>query len=133
MSFNILVVAPHPDDEVVGCGGTMAKAIKKGNKVFVQYLSSGDSIEETREKEAKKVCSFLNISDHQFLRLKDQSFKMSAKNIQKILEYWKKIQPDIIYINHELDSDYEHKIAYQMVSEAYWKYNLLNSVILLEY
>ncbi len=86
MSHNVLVIAPHPDDEVIGCGGTIAKAVKNEDKVFVQYLSSGDSIEKTREKEAGKVCSFLGISDHQFLRLKDGTFKVSAQNIIRIIK-----------------------------------------------
>jgi len=120
----ILVIAPHPDDEIIGCGGTIAKAIENKNNVYVQYLSSGDRIEKQREEEAKKVCSFMKITDYQFLRLKDQTFKVSAQNISRIIKYWEKIKPDFIYINHDLDADYEHKIAYQMISQAYWRYNI---------
>ena len=36
----ILVIAPHPDDEIIGCGGTIAKAIENNNNVYIQYLSS---------------------------------------------------------------------------------------------
>lgn len=122
--LNILVVAPHPDDEVAGCGGTIAKAVEKGYEVNVLYLSSGDSIEKTREKEAEEVCSFLKITDLEFLRLKDRTFKINAVNIQKVTESFNRIQPDYVYVNHELDSDYEHKIAYRLVSEAHWRYNL---------
>ena len=59
----ILVIAPHPDDEIIGCGGTIAKAIENNNNVYIQYLSSGDRIEKRREEEAKKVCSYMKITD----------------------------------------------------------------------
>jgi LmbE family N-acetylglucosaminyl deacetylase len=41
MTKNILVIAPHPDDEVLGCGGTMAKLAREGNNVFVLIASKG--------------------------------------------------------------------------------------------
>lgn len=120
----ILVIAPHPDDEIIGCGGTMAKAINNKDKVYVQYLSSGDSKEKIREKEAENACSFMKVTDYEFLRLKDETFKVTARNISEITRFWKKIKPDFVYISHNLDSDYEHKIAYQMITGTYWRYNL---------
>ena len=41
--MRILVVAAHPDDEVLGCGGTLAKAIAAGAEVAVQFLGEGIS------------------------------------------------------------------------------------------
>lgn len=121
---NLLIIAPHPDDEVLGCGGTIAKAREKGHEINVLYLSSGDNNEKTREKEAEKVCSFLEIDGFHFMRLKGGSFKVDHKNVQKIIKHFKKLEPDYIYINHEFDSDHEHKIAYRLVSESHWRYNL---------
>ena len=42
-SKNILVVASHPDDEVLGCGGTIYNLKKKGAKISVLFLSDGES------------------------------------------------------------------------------------------
>ena len=39
----ILVVAAHPDDEVIGCGGTIAKLKKQGNEIYVLFVSDGES------------------------------------------------------------------------------------------
>lgn len=124
MVKNIMVIAPHPDDEILGCGGTIAKAISQGHNVFVLYLSSGDSIESEREKEAIKVCKFMGIKRYNFLRLKDQTFKVSAENIQNIIKIFNEIKPEIIYINHGEDADFEHAIAYQLISQVFWRYNL---------
>ena len=137
MVRNIVIVAPHPDDEILGCGGTIAKAISQGHNVSVLYLSSGDSIENKREKEAIQVCKFMGIKNYDFLRLKDQTFKVSAENIQSVIKIFNKLKPEIIYINHGEDADFEHVIAYQLISQVFWRYNLqsakkINGMILYE-
>jgi LmbE family N-acetylglucosaminyl deacetylase len=64
----VLVVAPHPDDEVLGCGGLIHKVKSAGGKVFVLYLTVGDtrdftkrglSTKNERIEEIKKVAKFL--------------------------------------------------------------------------
>jgi len=42
-SERILILAPHPDDETLGCGGTIQKALLQGKTVKVVFLTSGDS------------------------------------------------------------------------------------------
>jgi LmbE family N-acetylglucosaminyl deacetylase len=39
----ILVIAPHPDDEVLGCGGTIAKYTKQGDEVYLCIVTKGYS------------------------------------------------------------------------------------------
>lgn len=66
----LLVVAPHPDDEVLGCGGFIKKIKKLGGKVYVLFLTLGDTQDysdkgtstfEERKKEVEDVASFLKI------------------------------------------------------------------------
>ena len=61
----LLVIAPHPDDEVIGPGGTLIMAADKGKAVHVLFLTSGRAGEAaTREKEAREVsdiCGFQTI------------------------------------------------------------------------
>ena len=40
---NIIVFAPHPDDDIIGCGGSIARQLQQGNKVSIVYLTSGDA------------------------------------------------------------------------------------------
>ena len=39
--MNVLVIAPHPDDEVLGCGGTIAKHAKEGDKIYLCVVTKG--------------------------------------------------------------------------------------------
>jgi len=121
--IKILVIAAHPDDEIIGMGGTITKLIEKGVKVEVLYLSSGDSQQKVREKEAKAVADFLKIRRTYFMRLFDQDFVFNQTNVAKLIAYYRKIKPGYLYINHENDADSEHKIAYQLVTESHWRYN----------
>ncbi|MFW6638450.1 PIG-L deacetylase family protein [Nocardiopsis algeriensis] len=43
----VLVYSPHPDDETLGCGGLMSKAKKAGAEVFVQFLTVGDTADQS--------------------------------------------------------------------------------------
>ena len=54
--MRILVLAAHPDDEVLGCGGSIAKWAKEGNEVFVTIMAEGStSRDKTRDRDARKV------------------------------------------------------------------------------
>ncbi len=119
----ILIISPHPDDEILGCGGTIIKAIEKGDEVFVVYLTSGDSNQKIREKEALAVCKYLEINHHYFLRFQKNGLTISLENIGVLVKIFRKIKPDIVYINHDQDADNEHRISYGLVMEAYWRYN----------
>lgn len=64
----LLVIAPHPDDEVIGCGGLMQKVKSTGGKVYVQFLALGDtndfskkgkSTGSERLREIEKAAKFL--------------------------------------------------------------------------
>lgn len=69
----LLIIAPHPDDEVIGCGGLIARVKEKGGKVFVLFLTNGDtkdfskagkSTEKVRAKEIEKVAKFFKYDDY---------------------------------------------------------------------
>ena len=51
----ILVVAAHPDDEVLGCGGTLIKYQKKGFKIKIIFLSDGESSRKISKKTLNKL------------------------------------------------------------------------------
>ncbi len=66
----ILVIAPHPDDEIFGAGGLIAKAKRLGSKVYVLYMTvglskdfskSGSSTQGERIEEIKNVADFLKL------------------------------------------------------------------------
>ena len=65
--MNILVVAAHPDDEVLGCGGTIAKHSQKGDSVHVIILAEGVTSRDTQRnpEERKSELSALAKMAHQ--------------------------------------------------------------------
>lgn len=69
----LLVIAPHPDDEAIGCGGTIAKVKQEGGKVYVLFLTVGSTKDFSkigkstlfqREREVKHVAAFLQFDDY---------------------------------------------------------------------
>ncbi|RLA93713.1 MAG: PIG-L family deacetylase, partial [Deltaproteobacteria bacterium] len=71
--MKILIIAPHPDDEVLGCGGTIAKHTKEGDEVYLCIVTKGytpDWSEEfikNRPKEIEKANKILGIKKTYFL------------------------------------------------------------------
>ena len=57
MKNSVLVVAAHPDDEVLGCGGTIKKITKMGIKVNIMFLSDGVSSRKMGQKKFKSEIS----------------------------------------------------------------------------
>ena len=76
----LLVIAPHPDDEILGCYGIIDKIKRDGGKVYVQILTLGgftrvDSKKVTKEawnKEFQKVCSSLQIDGNDIMLYEDK-------------------------------------------------------------
>jgi LmbE family N-acetylglucosaminyl deacetylase len=125
----ILILAPHADDEVLGCGGTIHKYSKLGYQVHVsvltnasvgaQELFSKNLITKIRS-EASDANKILNVKNLMFYDLPapclDQypSYKI-ANLIQKIIN---KIKPDTIFIPSEKDMHIDHKIINQTAMVA---------------
>lgn len=79
----ILVIAPHADDESIGCGGTIAKAIEQGGEVFLVVVSVGDlqrvggsndlRTADERVGEVERVRAFFGLKDAEVLMEDSQS------------------------------------------------------------
>lgn len=117
--MNILVVAPHPDDEILGVGGTIAKHVAQGNSVYVcvvtkgcMPLFTGDSVEKV-QKECVKADRFLGVRETVFLDFPAAMletvprFELNDALIKLIQE----IKPDEIYLPHRGDMQLDHKMV----------------------
>lgn len=125
----ILVIAPHADDEILGCGATMAKACAKGDDVYVLIctnasvgapeLFSADIIKQIRT-EAIEAHSVLGVKETFFLEFPapvlDQypRYKMSNE-ISAII---KKTGVDTVYIPHRGDCHKDHAIIHECAMVA---------------
>jgi LmbE family N-acetylglucosaminyl deacetylase len=125
---NILVVAPHPDDDIIGCGGSIARYIHHGFSVMVAYLTSGEegSIDSTgkdvsslREREVKAAADVLGHPDLEFLRMKDgyvQAYRQEGLTV--LTRIIRQQRPSIIYFPHSREEHSDHKAAHDIVKEA---------------
>ena len=125
----VLVVAAHPDDEALGCGGTIYKLISEGHTVSVLFLSDGVSSRipnklskeiDNRKKNAIKSCKILKVKNYFFENLSDNAFDTeSLLNIIKIIEkYINKLKPEIIFTHSNSDLNVDHRITNQSVVTA---------------
>lgn len=135
MSKNrVLVVAAHPDDEVLGCGGTIACHIRKKDKVSVLILGEGVTSREKGRKLTKKIKREIKIlksqalKAHKILGIKKSFFSNLPDNrfdqvpllkiIKKIEAVKRKARPHIIYTHFCQDLNLDHQITYQAVITA---------------
>jgi LmbE family N-acetylglucosaminyl deacetylase len=127
MSKKILIIAAHPDDETIGCGGTIKKHIDINDQVYVLFMTNGISARSVSKKQItirkenlKKVAKLLNyrIVDNFNLRDNEMDIYPLLKIVKKIEKIIKKLQPEIIYTHFENDLNIDHQITYKAVLTA---------------
>jgi len=116
----ILVIAPHPDDETLGCGGTLFKHKAKGDEIFwliVTGIHVNDGWSENsvkkRSVEIDKVAKkyfFTDVFNLLLPTTKIDTLPLSTL-IEKITNIFKKIKPDIIYMPFIYDVHSDHQIT----------------------
>lgn len=125
--MKIMVFAPHPDDEILGCGGAMTGHIENGDQVTVVYMTSGDAggyniskekLGSIREQEAKGSCSILGITDLVFLRNPDGYLEYNQDNMVALINLIRDRKPEWIYIPHQHDGHKDHRVTHELVVEA---------------
>lgn len=139
MKDKILVVAVHPDDETLGCGGTLLKHKAKGDKVhwlICTNLNKKHSYYDNRELEIQKVSKLFNfdsVNQLQFETTKIDQYCMS-QIIDEISKIIRKLKPNIIYLPFKEDIHTDHKkifeAAYSCTKSFRFKY--INKIYMME-
>ena len=125
-----LVVVAHPDDEVLGCGGTIIKYSKKYN-VFSVIVGEGYTSRINKKKNiskdlkllkqhANKAAKIMGVKKTFFLSLPDNKLDTLPllEIIQKIENIINKVKPEIIYTHHHGDLNIDHQIINKAVLTA---------------
>ncbi len=116
--MNVLVIAPHPDDEIIGVGGTIMKRVNEGHNVFVcvvtkayEPLFSSELVEQARN-ECRKADSLLGVKETIFLDYPAVMLESVPryKLNEGILNVINSVKPDEVYIPHRGDMQLDHKM-----------------------
>lgn len=112
MKLDILVLAAHPDDAELGCGGTIAKHVTIGHKVGVVDFTRGElgtrGTIETRAFEAVESSKILGLAVRENLGLPDGFFKNDKEHQLSVIEAIRRYQPDIVLANATYDRHSDH-------------------------
>ncbi|KIL43760.1 PIG-L deacetylase family protein [Jeotgalibacillus campisalis] len=119
--MNVLVVAPHADDEVLGAGGTIAKYVDEGHDVYVAVVTSGhpsmfpEDFLKMLRSEALASHNCLGIKETFFLEFPAVMLSEIPKHEinKKINTIIDEVKPDIVYIPHYGDMHLDHFIVSQ--------------------
>lgn len=115
----MLVVAPHPDDEIIGVGGTIIKYIDAGNEVYVAVVTKGmpplfNEIGVEKARAEARICHrMLGIKKTFFLDFPSVMLEEQHRYEinQSILDVVKEVLPDEVYIPHVGDMQKDHQIV----------------------
>jgi LmbE family N-acetylglucosaminyl deacetylase len=117
----ILVLAPHPDDDVFGAGGMLLKSLRRGRKVHIVYVTNGSQVESLGQKirrEAEDVCRAMGVSCC-FLNCAVRGIAKSDEAVneklaQQILTY----KPDTLVTTFVLDDHDDHRRVNHLLMKA---------------
>jgi LmbE family N-acetylglucosaminyl deacetylase len=133
MNKKVLIIAAHPDDEVLGCGGTAARLAKEGHEVYTAILGEGiTSRDDARqpEKRAEELArlkqqtldanKLLGVKEVFMFDFPDNRFDtVPLLDIVKVIEKVKeKIKPSILFTHFENDLNIDHQVVYRAVLTA---------------
>lgn len=123
-----MIVAAHADDEVLGCGGTIARHSAEGDQVHLVIMADGVKSRKSwsadefarREHAAGQAHTILGIKDVRYLGFPDN--KMDSIPVLDVIQALEpivdQISPQVIYTHHYCDLNVDHRITYQAVMTA---------------
>ncbi|MBI2010388.1 MAG: PIG-L family deacetylase [Candidatus Chisholmbacteria bacterium] len=128
--MKILIVAAHPDDEVLAMGGTIARLTSQGNEVQVVFLATGmlargisqrhlQGLQKLRQ-DSRRAAKLLKTRPPVFGRLPDNQLDTVPllKVIQIVGEQIKRVEPSVIYTHWQGELNVDHQIAHRAVVTA---------------
>ncbi|MFJ8066642.1 PIG-L deacetylase family protein [Psychrobacillus sp. NPDC096426] len=121
MHERVLVIAAHPDDELLGSGGTIKKLINNGFKVITVIMAKGRKEEEQKmQQKVLNANKYLGVEESIFLEypnllLETFPLHVITKEIESLVV---KYEPSIIFTHHYGDINKDHQIVFQAVLTA---------------
>lgn len=126
MSERVLIIAAHPDDEVLGAGGVIARHADAGNPVDIVFLADGVTARpgvgglERRHDAARRAAQILKANEPVFFDFPDNRLDTVSllDVVQAVEQVVAKSAPDIVYTHHGGDLNVDHRVVHQAVLTA---------------
>jgi LmbE family N-acetylglucosaminyl deacetylase len=134
---NILIVAPHPDDETLGCASVIANRSRAGDDVHIVVLTDGhrlfisalgihdnpspQEVSDRRKRETERAVGILggNAANIRYLDYKDGSLEAhSAEVVRRLLPIFEELRPAEVYVTNAYEHHPDHRAASTIVSQA---------------
>jgi LmbE family N-acetylglucosaminyl deacetylase len=123
-----LVIAPHPDDESLGCGGSIAKHIKSKSRVKVVFITDGDKGDfegrfgknyvKIRRQSAEKAMKILGVKDYEFWGYEDRKLSSIEEEIAgRLFHVVEAFSPSLIYVSSPYEAHPDHKASFKATRE----------------
>ena len=125
--MRVMAIAPHPDDDAIGCGGSIIQHVQRGDTVHVVYVTSGEhgspvytppELAAIREAEAASGAKILGASGTTFLRQPDGNVGYSIDLVNHFIQVIRTEKPDVLYLPHSADGHKDHQQTFGVVMEA---------------
>jgi LmbE family N-acetylglucosaminyl deacetylase len=119
MGKKILVIAAHPDDELLGCGGTVAKHVRKGDRVRSLILCEGESMRSQsgsmKQSAMEAAAKVLGVEQVTCIGLPDQHLDTLpiVDVITPIEAVVRNFEPNIIYVHSGADINKDHQTVFE--------------------
>jgi LmbE family N-acetylglucosaminyl deacetylase len=133
----VLVLAPHMDDETIGCGGTLVLHAQRGAQITVMFLTDGRNgsseinalygeerekrqkeLIEIRTTEARSALQRLGVNRMICLDAEDGALSQCTWAAEKLRDVLRKQQPDLVYLPFYLEEHPDHRAASQVLLDA---------------
>jgi LmbE family N-acetylglucosaminyl deacetylase len=129
----VLAVAAHPDDEILGCGGTMAAHVARGDAVSILILGEGlTSRAATRDaadraglpllqRDAHRAAAAIGVTEVTLLDFPDNRFdSVALLDVVKAVEAARdRVRPDVVYVHHWGDLNVDHRVTFDAAMAAF--------------
>ncbi len=129
----VLVVAVHPDDETLGCGGTILKHISNGDNVSCVFVTSGNESQKIIVEKVAKAYGFESVFylDVPELSLTDNSLNDVIPALAKVI---KTVEPDVLYIPNRTDVHSDHRVVFEacLPFTKQFRYPFIKEVYMME-
>ena len=128
MNKTIAVVAAHPDDEAIGCAGSIARHVDDGDHIHAIFMSSGegsrladtDSSAKSRVTSMENAAKLLGLQSTTCLNFPDNKMdSIPLLDIVQALELvFEKVRPQLVYTHHSGDLNVDHRRTHEAVITA---------------